>query len=127
MAPSRKPDSKRYTVDYDWLWRREDPTARATLRLVVSHRSPRLAARAVERLLARLPAGSGGTRGSGGWVVLPVPDDPCALDIVSGGQDVADGIQSGADAIYDALIPLENLSLSWHELTPDTVPGRSTS
>lgn len=122
-TPISRPDCERYVVDYDWLWQRQDPTAAATLRVSVSHATPQVAAQALCRLLESLPSDAGGVRGSGGWAVYPVAGNPCALDLVSGGQDVADGIQAGADAVFDALAPVDGIGLTWHQVTTEAVPS----
>jgi len=122
-ARLRKARRRRYVVDYDWLWQRHDPTARAVLRAVVSHVSPDVAHSTLDRFIASLPADSRGVRGRAGWAVFPVDTDcgAAAVDIVSGGEDVADGIQSGADAVFDALTQVDGVSITWHQLTsPDT-------
>ncbi|WP_103062631.1 hypothetical protein [Actinomyces qiguomingii] len=78
-----------------------------------------MAARTLQRFLEGLPTDASGIRGSGGWAVVPVDGNRCALDIVSGGQDVADGIQAGADALFDAVAATEGIGLSWHQLNSD--------
>ncbi|SHE25111.1 hypothetical protein [Actinomyces glycerinitolerans] len=128
MAPrSSGGDRERYAVDYDWLWHRRDPTAAAILRVSVSHPTPQLAAHALERFLATLPTDAKGVQGHEGWAVFPVAGDPSAtvssIDIVSGGEDVSDGIQAGADAVFNALAQVDGIGLAWHQLAADAVPG----
>ncbi|PHP53590.1 hypothetical protein [Actinomyces ruminis] len=50
-------------------------------------------------------------------------DTASAVDIVSGGEDVADGIQAGADAVFNALARVDGIVLTWHQLQTDAAPG----
>ncbi|AKK10039.1 hypothetical protein [Corynebacterium uterequi] len=102
----------RYRMDYDWLWGKCRDTA--TVRLRVTGEAAR---GAVDAFLAALPADDAGVRGRGGWAVRRTLSAPgvVELEIISGGQDVADGIFYGTDAAYEALKPFE-VALSWENL-----------
>lgn len=110
--------TQQYRMDYDWLWTRppHNDGSLATVRLTVSGNGAR---RGVDKWFAQLPKDSGGVRGGGGWAVTEVSSAPdgtaVVLDITSGGEDVADGIEWGTTHAFEALDG-HGLTLSWENL-----------
>lgn len=104
----------RYIMDYDWVWGPSGDIA--TLRVSVEHDDPEVAEQAIARFLDGLSRDVNGIRGAGGWAVYPVPGEPRTLDLVSGGEDVADAIQDAADTLFDAVGDVPGLTLSWRQL-----------
>ncbi|WP_296136664.1 hypothetical protein [uncultured Tessaracoccus sp.] len=88
-----------YRIDHDWLWGRDEPDGVAVLRCVVTDEDPGRAAEAVAAFLESLPADEHGMRGRGGWAAVPVEGEN-AVDLVSGGEDVADGIEWAAEEAH---------------------------
>lgn len=113
-------DPTPWTPDLGWLWGSgvEDPVA--TLRLHVQHPDPDLLEAAVTRLLGSLRSDSNGVHGQGGWAVHPRPGlaapGAAVLDLVSGGQDVADGIEAAAEAAFESLTLTKGVRLRWEQL-----------
>lgn len=119
-------DPTPWTPDFDWLWGSgvEDPVA--TLRLHVQHPDPDLVEASVTRFVGGLSSDSNGVRGSGGWAVHPRPElstpGIAVLDLVSGGQDVADGIEAAADAAFESMTRTKGVRLRWEQLPLETSP-----
>lgn len=103
--------SMRYEMDYDWL--ANDISDSATVRLTVTGPHARSA---VMEWLEDLPADALGTRGRGGWMVKEVSAAPeeAVLDLTSGGQDVADGIEAATTEAHDVLSAL-GCELEWEQ------------
>lgn len=110
--------AERYHMDYDWLWTRppHNDGSLATVRLTVSGNGAR---RAVDGWFAQLPQDSAGVRGGGGWAVTEVSSAvdgrTVVLDITSGGEDVADGIEWGTGQAFEALDG-QGLTFTWENL-----------
>ncbi|MBE6485153.1 MAG: hypothetical protein E7Z96_10410 [Actinomycetaceae bacterium] len=113
---------ERYALDYEWMWDRRRETDVATLRVVAHHQDPRIARAAILTFLNGLPTDDNGVRGRGGWAAYPVANRENALDLVSGGQDVADGIESAADDAFEALSAWPGLTLTWQQLRAGDEP-----
>lgn len=106
--------AKKYVMDYDWLWTRpphNDGTS-ATVRLTVRGAG---AGRAVRAWLDRLAAENDGFSGRGGWGARlhECLLDDAVVDLVSGGEDVADGIEDATDEAY---AELQIFELEWVNL-----------
>lgn len=113
-----EPNPNRYTMDYDWLWAQppHNDGSLATVRLTVVGNNAR---RAVDEWLATMPASENGVRGRGGWVVREIDcgrdTERVVLDITSGGEDVADGIEWGSSEAFEVLDEA-GVVLSWENL-----------
>lgn len=106
--------AKEYVMDYDWLWTRpphNDGTS-ATVRVTV--RGPG-AGRAAQAWMDELAAEHDGITGWGGWVarLRSVSLDDAVLDLVSGGEDVADGIDCATEEAFEVL---GDFDLEWENL-----------
>ena len=113
-------DPREYTVDYDWLWDNpphNDGTP-ATVRLTVTNGQRDDAARRVDAWLESLDSDGEGNYFSGGWGVREAARDDAqvVLEITSGGEDVADGIEDGTQSAYDYLGEGTDLDLQWEQL-----------
>ncbi|QOQ38036.1 hypothetical protein [Trueperella pecoris] len=113
-------DPRKYSVDYDWLWTRpphNDGTP-ATVRLTLTDGRGSRAHDAVDAWLASLGPAEDGMYGQAGWVVVEKERRrrSVVLEITSGGEDVADGIDDGTDAAYRAVIEGTDLEVTWEQL-----------
>ncbi|KTF04652.1 putative FMN-binding domain protein [Trueperella bernardiae] len=122
IAWDKKEDPRRYVVDYGWLW--EEPPHNdgtpAVLRLVLTDGAETNARAAAEEWLAGLPQ-DGGMPGRGGWavkggVVECEHAGAVGLDLVSAGEDVADGISAAAEDAFANLIASTDLGVRWEQL-----------
>ena len=86
----------------------------------MDHDDAAVASAAVARFLDDLPADDQGMRGRGGWAAIPRPELAGAtsrvLDLVSGGEDVADGLQEAAEAAFESLSTTPAIRLQWEQL-----------
>ncbi|CAM3851014.1 hypothetical protein [Corynebacterium frankenforstense] len=125
MDQAHTPDERRYEVDYDWLWTNpphNDGTP-ATVRMTVTDGRRDAAAPAVEAWLGTLTP-SGDAFVCGGWVARVIErhgsrgDAPgrVVVDLTSGGEDVADGIQDATEQAYAHLGEATDLGLTWEQL-----------
>lgn len=125
MDEAQTPDERRYEVDYDWLWTNpphNDGTP-ATVRMTVTDGRRDAAAPAVTAWLETLTP-SGDAFVCGGWVARVIErhgvrgDAPgrVVLNLTSGGEDVADGIQDATEQAYAHLGEDTDLGLSWEQL-----------
>lgn len=117
---SHDPHPAPWRVDLEWLWGTDPEGPVATLRLRVDHDDAAVASAAVARFLDDLPADDQGMRGRGGWAAIPRPELAGAtsrvLDLVSGGEDVADGLQEAAEAAFESLSTTPAIRLQWEQL-----------
>ncbi|WP_406712943.1 FMN-binding negative transcriptional regulator [Trueperella pyogenes] len=128
LAFAHREDSRRYTVDYDWLWTNppHNDGSPAVLRLILTDGPTTSARAAAEAWLATLTEFGDGRRGSGGWavdVVKMADKATCqgahgdvVLDLISGGEDVADGIDAAATEAYEQVIAGSDLGVTWEQL-----------
>ena len=125
MDQARTPESRRYEVDYDWLWTNpphNDGTP-ATVRMTVTDGRRNAAAPAVKAWLATLTP-SGDAFVCGGWVARVVERQKArsgapgrvVVGLTSGGEDVADGIQDATEQAYAHLGEGTDLGLAWKQL-----------
>lgn len=117
---TRSKDFRMYAVDYDWLWARpphNDGTP-ATVRLTLTDGRRTIARDAVDAWFASVGASEGGVFGYAGWVVVEKEAKPgrVVLEITSGGEDVADGIDDGTDTVYQEIIRDSDLGVKWEQL-----------
>lgn len=116
-----------YSPDYNWLWgsKVEDPIA--TLRVRVTASDSEGAREAVQGYFASLPADENGVHGEGGWAAYhrrDLSDDTHeVIDLVSGGEDVADGIEAAADSLYNHLKADTALGIEWEQLPLESASG----
>ncbi|MDY5403553.1 MAG: FMN-binding negative transcriptional regulator [Trueperella sp.] len=121
IAWGQKEDPRRYVVDYNWLW--VDPPSNdgtpAVLRLVLTDGIRTRARVAADAWLAGLPS-DGRMRGSGGWAVREARECPHSgafvVELISAGEDVADGIEAAAEDAYANLIAGTDLGARWEQL-----------
>lgn len=115
--------AKPYVLDYEWLWGGAPGIdgSSATVRLTVTGPNARAA---VLQWLDDVPVDSFGLRGRGGWMVTEIKweTDEVIVDITSGGQDVADGIEDGTTEAYEVLSPF-GVGLCWRQLPRDSAVG----
>ncbi|QOR47564.1 FMN-binding negative transcriptional regulator [Trueperella pecoris] len=129
-------DSRRYALDFDWLWTNppHNDGSPAILRLILTDGQTTTARVAADAWLATLTEFEDGQRGRGGWAVYDVvgmgSDDGAGadsagaegecgqvvLDLISGGEDVLDGIDSAATEAYENLIAGTDLGVEWVQL-----------
>lgn len=110
--------AKKYVMDYDWLWTRpphNDGTS-ATVRLTVRGAG---AGQAAQAWMDELAAEHEGITGRGGWVarLRAASLDDAVVDLVSGGEDVADGIDWATEEAYEVL---GRFDLEWENLPRGT-------
>lgn len=113
-------DPREYVVDYDWLWTNppHNDGAPATVRLAVTDGERDQAQPLVDKWLATLERDPAGNYVCGGWGVRVATRDDAhvTLDITSGGEDVADGIQDGTESAFEYLGNGTDLDLQWEQL-----------
>ncbi|MDD7582031.1 hypothetical protein ACEE23_04240 [Corynebacterium sp. 32222D000AT] len=110
--------NREYQMDYDWLWDNpphNDGTP-ATVRLVVTDGERDSAQAALAAFLDSLERTEDGAYVSGGWVAAVRSQEPLTVDITSGGEDVADGIQDGTERAYEYFGRGTDLGLRWTQL-----------
>lgn len=113
--------SNEYVMDHDWLDNTVD--APATVRLTVSGENARSA---VQAWFDELATDQLGVRGRGGWMVQEVTDvaksspNEVVVDITSGGEDVADGIEDATRDAYE-LFDAMGFVLTWENLPRNAV------
>ncbi|ADH92276.1 hypothetical protein EBF03_02545 [Arcanobacterium haemolyticum] len=109
----------RYKLDYDWVWSHNSLGTR-TLRLIIKDDDPAKLRTAVTSYIRSLPTDANGIAGRGGWAIYPNVNESTpnaiVIDIVSGGEDVADGIEDGADYAYNHLRKTAGITLEWRQL-----------
>lgn len=104
----------KYVMDYDWLWTNEPHNDGSPATVLVSI-SGDGAEKAVRSWLQKLAAESGGITGSGGWVakLREAAEDRVVLALISGGEDVADGIYWATEEVGEVFARFE---LKWENL-----------
>lgn len=109
-------DNSRYAIDLDWVWGPANPdlTGVARLRATVSHPKPHQAERKIDAWFASFDVGEGDSRWQGGWAVtaLSRAKTHVVLELVSGGQDVAESLTDAIDSLYDA-VGDDETKISW--------------
>lgn len=117
---SENADPRRYALDYDWLWNNppHNDGRPATLRMTVGDGATDEARPAVEGWLSSLPSFAAGFYGWDGWAARIVQFRPqvAVLEIISGGEDVLEGIDAGAYEAYDQMIRGTDLTVLWEQL-----------
>ncbi|OKL50411.1 hypothetical protein [Boudabousia marimammalium] len=120
-----------YHPNYEWIWSGLPETTVASLQLTVTHPQEDVLAAAVADFLAGLFVDSNGVHGLGGWAVYPMTrlSSPHRhiFNLVSGGEDAADSLVSGADWAFAHFSNIAGIHLYWKELPslpPPTLPPR---
>lgn len=113
-------DPRRYVLDYDWLWNNpphNDGTP-AAVRMTVGDGAEGEARPAVEAWLSSLPSIAAGFYGRDGWATRIVQFRPqtAVLEIISGGEDVLEGIDAGTYEAYDQMVRGTDLTVLWEQL-----------
>lgn len=110
------PREDRYTIDLDWAWgpANRDLDGVATLRATIADPESDLAARKVEAWLATIPLGDGESRWSGGWAVTVKSRSAThvIVELVSGGQDVAESLADAVASLQDAVLG-QGTTIDW--------------
>ena len=107
-----------YEPDYDWLWPEQGAQEIATLRAYVEMPESGAAQKTLDEYVSAVPTDENGVHGLGGWRIDPATsplDGEAAVAITSGGEDVADGIQDGAESLVEALNGLA-ATVYWQQL-----------
>ncbi|STC69165.1 hypothetical protein [Corynebacterium pilosum] len=121
----QRPSTAPYRMDYDWLWGSPETGgpgndgSSATVRLTVTGPNAR---NAVMQWFDDLRPDEFGLRSRGGWLVTEMKWEPeeVIVDITSGGEDVADGIEDGTTEAFDVLSPF-GVQFEWEQLPRDSV------
>lgn len=116
---SKKEKAKRYQPDYDWLW--ETIEAPAILRCTIEGSPEDLAL--LDRAIDALEQDDQGIRGWGGWALESYPPSnprQRVVDLVSGGQDVAESLIDAAEELYSYLARPREMTVTWQQLPRDT-------
>lgn len=113
-------DPRRYALDYDWLWNSppHNDGSPAAVRMTIGDGAVDEARPAVEAWLSSLPSFAAGFYGGGGWATRIVQFRPetAVLEIISGGEDVLEGIDAGTHEAYDQMIRGTDLTVLWEQL-----------
>lgn len=121
---SEKLDPRKYTVDYDWLWAKppHNDGSPATVRARVSAGTepspsdPMLCpSRKIRAWWESLTEFSETARGKGGWVAH-IDAHEGVVEITSGGEDVADGIQDGTESFFEGVINGTDFVVEYEQL-----------
>lgn len=98
----------RYSIDLDWVWGAANRGLKgvATLRATISNPASKVAERKVDAWLALFELGEGDSRWRGGWSVEVTSRSAkhVVLELVSGGQDVADSLTDAIESLQDAVL-----------------------
>jgi hypothetical protein len=115
-----------YRLDLDWVWGHENRQLDgvATLRATVADPSAHVASRRVDAWLDTVENGSGASYWQGGWAVEVKERNTTSvvLDLISGGQDVADSLSDAVSRLQRAVCR-GNTTVAWEpqpiELPPN--------
>lgn len=113
---SQADSAQPWHVDFDWLWGSSLPDPVATLRVTVCHGD---ALRLRQDFLNTLHRDAEGVAGAGGWAAYDreIRDEGVwVVDLVSGGEDVADALQDAASRLYEAVADTPGVQLTWKQL-----------
>lgn len=131
-----------YGVNYEWLWAKTHGYPLARLQAHFLAREPQLGELdfCLDAFFASLSRDENGVAGSGGWAVYRRDSESLAdcpqtdsldvhglpelgsgecnrvIEIVAGGEDIADAIEDGAQRLYEFVKDCPGVQLRWVEL-----------